>query len=546
MNNFIRDNFIREDISGREYIDSTELTSGLIFIRSNDPFNKTISLLNKLEYNIIGYYYKDTSKTKPVWKIQTITLTHAEQTIKIIPWDNLEDVLNTSYVIEIMVREVEKEKYNRFRYILSQNLFNTYTLNQYITYIFFEEDNIYKRFLYPILSNLDTNISESDELFFKKDDLHQLNINHLRKPVYVRLKNKDNRTITNKTFFTSLFNKISEYYLSVVNDNSLFLKLKNKTIKQLQVDPILDYVLNIVVQNWNKLIEELNSSMNREQILLLEISKYLRAIMDNLNELYKKLTQDTECIKYNVDILCEVPYIDFLYEDIPRKQIQNKIKEDNTMSLVLNICYKVIDFIDFLKDGFSVKRMSVNIMDHKVRIINNRLNDILEKASTNRDKCLFDLRLPSAYKTNMSVICINNDSRINLNNLRSNIENMKLLTEKSNGVIININLLLQLYNKVAVDNGIATIEEIQQLGSKSAIISVTNTSNVFLPHDPYLDNVKVILRSGNKVSLALSNPDLSNLSLSQLREILAFFNRTCKDKYELQAKIVEEIASRHS
>ena len=90
-----------------------------------------------------------------------------------------------------------------------------------------------------------------------------------------------------------------------------------------------------------------------------------------------------------------------------------------------------------------------------------------------------------------------------------------------------------------------TLSEIKELGSKSAIISVTNSPNIFLPHDPYLDNVKVILRTGNKVSLALSNPDLSSLSLPQLREILAFFNITCKDKYDLQNRIVEEIASRH-
>ena len=83
--------------------------------------------------------------------------------------------------------------------------------------------------------------------------------------------------------------------------------------------------------------------------------------------------------------------------------------------------------------GFSVKKTSVNIMDMKIRIINHRLDDLLEKISTNKDKCLYSLILPSKGKIHMSVICINNDNRINLDNLRLNLENIKSLTEKSNG-----------------------------------------------------------------------------------------------------------------
>ena len=113
----------------------------------------------------------------------------------------------------------------------------------------------------------------------------------------------------------------------MINDNNLFLKLKSKSTRPEQVDPIMDYVIHIVLHNWNKLVEQLNMSMSKEQILLLEVSKYLRIIMENFNELYKKLTHGTECIKYSTDIMCEVPYVEFLYEDIPRKEIQNKIRK---------------------------------------------------------------------------------------------------------------------------------------------------------------------------------------------------------------------------
>lgn len=537
-------NIIREDNTVKEYIDINDLTSGLFFIKSNDPFNKTVSLLNKLEYNIVGFYYKDTSKTKPSIKIQTIKLIDNKETIELVPWSTLDEVLNTSYVTEILVREIEKAKYDMFRYILSKNLFNEYTLDEYMNYIFFYEYNIYKKFLNPILSDLDENLSELDESFFEKDDLHELNIKHLQKPSYIKLRNKNEKNINTKVFFINLSNRIYNYYLNLIKDNSVYLKLKNKNVHHLDINPIIDYVLDIIVENWNKLVENFNISMDKNIIYLTEVSKYLKIVMDNFNELYKKLTNKAESIKYNTDIMCEVPYVYFSYEDIPKKEIQSKIKDENPISLILNTCYKLIDFIDFLKDGFSIKSLSMNILENKIRIINQRLNN-LSKTCTNKDRCIYNLQVTFKEKIKMQVICINNENMINLINFRENLENIKSLTEQSNGVIININLLLRLYNKIAIDNGIETLDEIKELGSKSAIISITNNEIVFLPHDPYLDNIKVTLKSGTKVLLSLTNPDLSTLSLSQLKEILKFFNKTCKDKYDLQAKIVEEIATRH-